>query len=63
MTNSVGSRYIGTIGTSGGSAGYMHSHIAYFSSLKAMNIRRTKKVDLMEDHDPKNFLDFRTLVK
>lgn len=63
MTNSVGSRYIGTIGTSGGLPGYMHSHITYFKNNDAMETSRLKKVDLMEDHDLENFLDIRNLVK
>lgn len=43
ITNSVGSRYIGTIGVSGGVPGYMHSHIMYFVSLKARDESRAKK--------------------
>lgn len=63
MTNTVGSRYIGTIGTSGGPPGYMHSHIGYFKDLKAMNDVRVKKIGLNEEHNPKYYIDFKTLVK
>ena len=63
MTNSVGSRYIGTIGTSGGKPGYMHSHISCFVNLQAMDAVRAKKKGLDEEHDPKYYIDFRTLVK
>lgn len=62
MTNSVGSRYIGTIGTSGGLAGNMHAHIGYFVNLQAMDAVRAKKKGLDEEHDPKYYIDFRTLV-
>lgn len=62
ITNSVGSRYIGTIGTSGGDPGYMHSHIGYYASSKARDIVRSKKVGLNEEHDPKYYIDFRTLI-
>lgn len=62
MTNSVGSRYIGTIGLSGGGPGFMHSHIGYFKNLQAMNIIRARKIGLNEVYDPKYYIDFKTLV-
>lgn len=62
MTNSVGSRYIGTVGTSGGDAGNMHTHIGYYANLKAMDFVRSQKTGLNEVHDPKYYMDFRTLV-
>lgn len=62
MTNSVGSRYIGTIGASGGFAGNMHTHIGYFANLKAMEEVRMKKTGYNEEHDPKYYVDFRTLI-
>jgi hypothetical protein len=62
MTNSVGSRYIGTIGTSGGRAGNMHAHITYFINQKAMDEVRAKKIGLNEEHAPKYYVDFRALV-
>lgn len=62
ITNSVGSRYIGTIGVSGGVPGFMHSHIMYFVSLKARDESRAKKIDTYDERNPKYFRDFRTLV-
>ncbi len=52
MTNSVGSRYIGTVGTSGGLAGNMHSQIGYFVNLQAMDTVRAKKKDLPKNTTP-----------
>lgn len=62
MTNSVGSRYIGTIGTSGGFSGRMHSHIGYYVDSKAADFVRSQKTGTKEVHDPKYYVDFRTLV-
>lgn len=62
MTNSVGSRYIGTIGTSGGAPGNMHSHIFYFASLKARDAVRSRKIDTYDVRDPEYYVDFKTLV-
>ncbi len=63
MINSVGSRYIGTSGTSGGRPGNMHAHSGYFVNTKAMDAVRIKKTgSLNEEHDPKYYVDFKTLV-
>ncbi len=62
MTNSVGSRYIGTIGTSGGIGGSMHSHITYYVNAKAADAVRSQKKGYNEVHDPKYYADFKSLV-
>lgn len=63
-TNGAGSRYIGTIGTSGGSPGYMHTDIKYYVSNAARERVRSLKGSTIKDiRDPKYFRDLRTLVR
>jgi hypothetical protein len=55
MTNSVGSRYIGTIGTSGRLAGEMHSHSG-ISLMKSINRQSGFEQEQMKQSKFCNFL-------